>query len=893
MVRTLVVCCLSLVFVLTVYAGSPRVTFSLNELWKFSKNDSPANQLVDIDDSEWEKVTIPHTWNKEDATDDIPAYYRGIGWYRKAINIPADKNEKQVYIHFSAVNQETELFINGQPVGYHAGGYTAFCFDITRYLKFGALNHFAVKVDNSHNVNIPPLSADFTFFGGIYRDVNLIYTEKQHISTTDYASSGVYINTPQVSQKEARISIKTILSNDESGLKQLRVEHLILSPDGSVIISETSNIKISGFSTAEHLNKIVKVSNPALWSPDSPTLYKVITRVYNSKTNVLLDEVINPLAFRWYEFSAEKGFFLNGKSLKLIGTNRHENYLNKGSAVSDEINTGDVKLLKEMGGNFLRVSHYPQDHTIMEMCDKLGVLCSVEIPIVNAITENCKFTENCLTMTREMVLQDYNRPSVIMWAYMNEILLKPPFKADSVRHEQYLRSVTNLGSKIENQIRTLDPMRYTMIPCHSNVDTYIKAGLAHVPMILGFNLYSGWYGGGFDGLDKFLDSTPQKIPNIPIMITEYGADVDPRLHSFSPLRYDYTQEYANLYHEYYIKSIYARPYVVGATIWNLNDFYSEERANAVPHVNNKGIVTLDREKKDTYLQYQAALLKKPFVAIGTSNWKIRGGEVNEKGICTQPVKIYSNQQKVSLSVNAKHLGMKDVIDNIAVFEIPFINGENRLEAEVKTDSGSLIDQLKVDFRAIPMDLKNSVTPFTEINVMFGSSRYFEDKINGVIWIPEKEYTAGSWGYIGGKAYQKKTRFGVQPASDLNILGTNNDPVFQTMREGLKEFKLDVPDGKYTVSFYWAELFSSKEQQTSIYNLGDDAIKEDFTQRIFDIDINGFKIAENLNLAQEYGEQSAVVKKYEVNATEGKGITINFNPVEGEPILNAIRVYRNY
>lgn len=278
---------ISLFMCIMVNAINSRITNTINESWKFSKVDSPTNQLVGFDDSEWEKVTIPHTWNKVDATDDAPAYYRGIGWYRKTINIPADKKEKQVYIHFSAVNQETELFINGQTVGYHAGGYTAFCFDITKYLKFGEVNHFAVKVDNSQNVNIPPLSADFTFFGGIYRDVNLIYTEKQHISTTHYASSGVCISTPQVSQNEAKIAIKTILSNDESGLKQLRIEHLILSPDGSILVTETSNSKISGFSTAEHLNKIIKVSNPALWSPDSPALYKVITRVYNSQWFVI------------------------------------------------------------------------------------------------------------------------------------------------------------------------------------------------------------------------------------------------------------------------------------------------------------------------------------------------------------------------------------------------------------------------------------------------------------------------------------------------------------------------------------------------------------------------------------------------------------------------------
>ena len=873
-------------------AVNPRVTSSFNQFWKFSKGEFTDAQKTIFNDSAWESVSIPHTWNKDDASDETPGYYRGTGWYRRSLTIPTDKKDKQIFICFDGVCQEAELFINGQTVGSHLGGYTRFIFDITRFVKFGEPNVFAVKVSNKYNENIPPISADFTFFGGIYRDVNLIYTDKQHIIVTDFASSGVYIKTPVVSEKEAVVQLKTLVSNDNNSDQNLRIESIIISPNSETVFSKSVAIKIKAESIQSVEQNDINITSPQLWCPDSPSLYKVISRVYDAKSGILLDEVINPLGLRWYEFSADKGFFLNGKPMKLIGTNRHQCFLNMGSALPDEIHVSDMKLLKEMGGNFLRVSHYPQDHVVMEMCDKLGIICSVEIPIVNAINESEPFTKNCLNMAREMVMQDFNHPSVLIWAYMNEVLLKLPFAKDSIRNEQYFKNVGALALKIEKQIREDDPARYTMIPCHGNLDDYMRAGLSDVSKIIGFNLYQGWYGGQFDGADEFLRIAKQKVPHKPFLLTEYGADVDPRLHSFDPQRFDYTQEYGNLYHEYYLKMIMGLPWLSGANIWNLNDFYSEERAYAVPHVNSKGITGLNREKKDTYLQYQAFLNKTPVISIGGSNWKIRGGISNQDGCCIQLVKVYSNQKTVELYLNEKSLGNQNVTDNIAQFNVPFVNGENVLDA-VSGENIYLHDQLKVDFRAVPASLRNTSESFTEINVMLGSKRYFEDKTNSVIWIPEKEYTAGSWGYVGGVPYTKKTRYGAQPASDLDILGTTNDPVFQTARIGLDAFKMDVPNGKYTVYLYWAELQTDKELKTLAYNLGNDAVKEDFSRRIFDVNINDTPVIKNLDLTAEFGAQRAVIKKFEVNVTNNEGISVQFKRGVGEPILNAIRIYRNY
>lgn len=872
--------------------ASPRLKYSINENWRFIRQDVNDAKYDKCNDRQWQTVNLPHTWNAADVMDDEPGYYRDIAWYRRSIPIPAEFSEKQITVFFEGANQEVELFVNGKSAGTHVGGYTRFSFDITSMVKTGQDNLFAVKVNNRYNADIPPLSADFTFFGGIYRDVFLIITEKQHISTSHYASDGIYLSTPVVNDNLAKVEIKTMLTNAATSDSHIRVEHTVIHPDKSEVISVSKKIKLAKQANDMSDLQHIEFKNPALWSPESPSLYTVRTRIYDEKSKVLLDEIFQPLGLRWFEFSAEKGFKLNGKPYKLIGTNRHQCFDGLGNALPDELHVRDVLLLKEMGGNFLRVSHYPQDPVVMEMCDKLGIITSVEIPIVNAITESEAFFRNSIEMAREMVFQDYNRPSVLIWAYMNEVLLRPPFKDDAARHTEYLKSVETLAKAIETQIRKDDPHRYTLIPFHGSFDLYHNAGLTKISKIIGWNLYQGWYGGIFSGFGEFLDESQAKLKGIPFIITEYGADVDPRLHSFNPQRFDYTQEWANLYHESYIKAIMERPYVVGANIWNLNDFHSEERGNAVPHINNKGITSTDRQVKDTYLQYQALLRKNPIVNIGGTNWNIRGGNADENYTCIQPVKVYSNLGEIEFFLNGISLGKQKITDAIAEFNVPFVHGENVLEAVGYAGSRAVKDLIRVDFRMIASNLKNEKLPFESINVMLGSKRYFEEKDKSVIWLPEKPYTPGSWGYIGGKNYVKRTRHGQQPASDSNILNTDIDPVFQTMRHGIESFKLDVPDGEYTVSLYFAELMS-KTSKVLVYNLGDDAIADDLDERIFSVDINGNRVIHKLNIAKEFGELNAVTKKFTVNTQNGKGISVDFIPIKDEAILNAIRVYKNY
>lgn len=882
-----------LLFIVGWAQAQQRVVYTINDGWKFTKGSPFEAQLTGCDDSSWETVNIPHTWNDKDADDETPGFYRGPVWYRKQLFIDKSQEGRRAVIYFEGANQEVRFYLNGQFVGEHKGGYTRFCFDITSHLRYGQENLFAIYVNNVYNPNIPPLSADFTFFGGIYRDVYLQFMNPVHIATNDYASSGVYIRTPEVNNSAASVEITTLLTNDMPQATEIRVENIICDADGKEVKKTQAEVKLATGETKTDISKKIKIDSPRLWDIDDPYRYMVYTRILDKRKGTLLDEVVNPLGLRWFKFDSEKGFFLNGKGRKLIGTARHQDYFQKGNALRDELHVQDVLLLKEMGGNYLRVSHYPQDPVIMEMCDKLGIVTSVEIPVVNAVTETEEFLHNSVEMAKEMVRQDFNRPSVMIWGYMNEIFLRRPY-TEGKQLEDYYRFTEKVARALEATIREEDPSRYTMMAYHNMPQYYEDAHLTEIPMIQGWNLYQGWYEPDINEFQRLLDRAHKVYKGKVLMVTEYGPGVDPRVHSYQPERFDFSQEYGLVYHKHYLNEMMKRPFIAGSSLWNLNDFYSESRVDAVPHVNNKGVVGLNREKKDVYWFYKTALSRRPILVIGNREWKSRGGVVNTaQKECIQSVPVFSNAEEVELFVNNKSLGKKKIEDNYALFDVPFVGGENLLEAVAVTGDNKLRDMLRIQFQLVGSQLKDEAVPFTEINVMLGSPRYFEDRAANVAWIPEQEYKPGSWGFIGGTSYRRQTGFGTMLGSDIDIHGTDMNPIFQTQRVGIKSFKADVPNGEYSVYLHWAELESDKEREALVYNLGADSEQTFAGNRSFGISINGTTVSDDFNVARDYGYARAVIKKFVITVKDGKGVSVDFHKKEGEPILNAIRIYRNY
>jgi len=884
---------LALVCLLIFAAGHAQIRNkqTINTGWEFYKGDIAGYPATAASGLDWQKISLPHTWNTTDVSDEEPGYYRGTGWYHKTIYIPSAWKNKALYLYFDGANQTAEVYVNGQLAGKHSGGYTAFSFKINNYINFNdsIATQIDVKVNNSYDDNIPPLNADFTFYGGIYRDVYLVTAHPVHFNMDDHASPGIRINTT-VDSLQAGIHISGSISNTSAQKRQLKIVNQVFMADGTLVSQAQKVIAVNkGDSTSFNLEQSIK--NPRLWSPDDAYLYHVVSTLYDAKSGEQLDEVSNPLGLRWFRFSASEGFFLNGKHIKLIGANRHQDYKAIGNALPEELNTRDMELLKNMGANFIRISHYPQDPAVLQACDRLGILASEEIPIVNRITETPEFTHNCEQMQLEMIRQNYSHPSVIIWAYMNEVLIQPRYNDNTPERKLYYNHVVALAKTLDSLTHQEDPERYTMISCHGDFDRYFDTGLAKVPQIVGWNLYYGWYAKNITDLDVFLERHHTQLADKPMILTEFGADADSRLRSLNPQRFDKTVDYQLLYHQYYLKTIQKLPYVAGAAIWCLVDFSSEQRQEATPHVNTKGMLSSTREPKETYFFYQANLLKTPFIRIGAATWKMREGTADAQGECMQPVSVYSNFPSVSLYNNGVKIKSADTENGFAAFNVPFVAGANQLRALAVKGGQTIEDNTVVDFKMQPADLKSATMPFSSINVSLGDSRYFMDDNLHQLWVPEQPYTPGSWGYVGGEVFE--TPGNVPYGSGRDILGTEYDAIYQTQRVGLSAFKLDVPDGQYEITLHFAELLSPATDKPLVYNLSTQQQSAASSNRSFDVWVNGNLAIKDLGTQNYLTPLHAYATKIIADVKNGQGITVGFKANTGQAILNGIQVKKVY
>jgi len=823
-----------------------RVKMSLNQGWDFKLAD-PRNssQSTLDDDTGWENVNLPHTWNAADAFDEEPGYYRGAGWYKRSLKVSSDLAGKRLFLYFEGANQVADVFVNGKNAGRHIGGYTAFAFDITDFVHTGA-NLIGVRVDNSFNEDIPPLTADFNFYGGVYRDVWLIAANDVHFDVTDHASSGVRITTPDISGGKGTVDVVGVLANDGKTERSLSLSAEVFDAAGKRVSAITTDI-VAPPGRKTDLSSKLTVPEPQLWSPDKPYLYQVRLKIIqNGKT---IDEISQPLGFRWFKFDPDTGFWLNGKHVDLRGANRHQDYQSLGNAVPNDLHIKDMQWIKDEGFNFIRLAHYPQDPAVLEAADRLGLLIWEEIPIVNYITKSQAFTDNSLSMLQDMIRQHRNHPSIILWGYMNEIYLRVPRGRDDL-----YPATVELARKLNDLAHSEDPTRPTTMACHGN-DIYNAKGLADVPDVIGWNLYLGWYGGEMQQFGPFLDDQHRRFPKRPMIVSEYGANGDVRLHSTEPRRFDSTLEYQRLFHESYLSQIEARPYLSGSALWSEFDFGSEFRGETIPHVNQKGMLTFGRVPKDVYYLYQAALSPRNIVHIAKSDfWFYRAGPRDK----TYPIDVYTNQPWIEFFLNGKSLGKKSRPEGSykITWNVTISNGLNQLEAR----GPSLIHS--VEFKYTAIDANSS-----EIAINAGSNADFIERSDR-IWLADQPYRKGSWGFIG-----EKTKRIYSDPTDKDILETADDPLYQTMLEGLTGYKFDVPDGSYQVTLLFAETKN------------DSAGK-----RVFSVRINGENVIENLDLAASVGIRRAFSKTFTVAAKNG--ITIEFIPVVGEPVVSGIRISRN-
>lgn len=864
----------------------PRHVSKINSGWLFTKDTSlriGQSHLI----TAWQPVELPHTWNVDDVMDDTPGYYRGIGWYKKTVKVPENLRSKQVYIFFEGANQETTVFVNGKKAGAHVGGYTSFSIPVSDLLNYGHENEVLVKVDNSHNDDIAPLSADFTFYGGLYRDVYWVVTDPVHFSQNDYASKGVYIMTPTVNADKASVKVQGVITNSTRSKRKVNVVTTLYDQQKYIVSKNTASATLKGKADTRFELQQVEVKQPHLWSPETPYLYTAVTEIRDLNSGKVLDVINTQVGFRWFSFDPNEGFFLNGKPYKIIGASRHQDYQSKGNAVSDDLALKDVQLLKDMGGNFLRVAHYPQDPVVLEACDRLGLLASVEIPVVNEITESESFYRNCERMQVEMIKQNFNHPSVIMWCYMNEVLLRPHYTDDKEKQKTYFQNIASLARRLDSITRKEDPYRYTMMVNHGDFNRYKNAGLLSIPMIVGWNLYSGWYGGVLNDFASFLENTHKAIPDKPLLVAEYGADADPRISSLKPVRFDKSVEYTTSFHQFYWQEIKKRSFVAGGMIWNLADFHSETRTETMPHINNKGLLQWDRRPKDPYFLYQALLSTKPVLKIlGTQKYRT-GISDSSVSACWQPLQVASNADSVTLVLNGKKCESKKVVNGLAEWNTPFQNGTNTIVAVADVNGATFRDTAYIEFRLQPYCFKRDTLPFQQINILLGANRFFTDTAQRT-WQPDHPYQKGGWGSIGGTFFKMANNDRLPYGTDRNIRNTVNDPVYQTQQVGIRQYRFDVPKGKYELTLHFAELLGGKIEGLA-YNLSALDRNEEVFDRVFNVLVNGRMVLEKFNIRKEYGIATAVSKKIKIPVEASEGIVVDFQPVSGEPVLNALEL----
>lgn len=830
--------------------SAQREMKTINDGWEFRK---PA-------DTEWTSVNIPHTFNLDAYRQ--PNYYQGKGLYRRVLTLPEVDPHRRYYLKIDAASKAAEVTVNGKSAGSHAGGYTAFVVDVTDYIQ--KENIIEITVDNGRK-DITPISADFTFWGGIYRDVWLVSTPEQHFRMDNMGSDGVFVSTPEVNGQRGKIQVKGEVTNDAETSVTLEVQNQIYSPQGDLLQTRKQKVKLKAGETRAFGYVSDVIANPDLWSPETPSLYKVKTQLLNPKTNEVIDEKTNKVGFRWFAFDGNKGFSLNGKPYKLRGVNRHQDQAPVGVALDDEAHRRDIRLIKELGCNFIRISHYPQDDAIVEMCDELGLLAWEEIPIINIVPDTLGYADNCELNLREMIRQHYNHPSIIAWGYMNEILLTVP-PVDSPEWQPCKERTVALAQRLEAALKEEDSSRVSVM-AFNMTNLYNEIGL-DLEDVVGWNLYQGWYVDKLEDFNKWCEDQHRRYPHHPMIISEWGAGSDRRLHTTEGRAFDFSMEYQQTYVEYYLPFIEEKEWISGCTYWNFIDFNVAARQESMPRVNNKGLFYNDRTPKDVVYYFKSMWRKDiPVLRIASRDWKVRVGKEGE----TQQIKLYSNLPEVELFVNGESVG-KQATDNChAVFNVVLPVGTSVLTAQGVYGNKPVEDVMTIDFRPLP-DLSEG----DELAINVGSNCFFTSALSNLTWLPDRPYVPGSWGYVSGEAR----------STTSEIVNTVDVPLYQTRREGEFTYKIDAPDGNYEVELLMADVTRPAAQLANL--LGKNKSEETAGETRFNIVICGRQVETNFSPADGGRYRTAFKRRYIVCNEEGC-ITIDLEAVKGKPFISGIKV----
>jgi beta-galactosidase len=640
--------------------------------WRFRPQYVPIAKDLALDDSIWNSITVPLKLNGLDGQDGGDNYLRAPTWYRTHIEGSRKQKGQRRYLQFDGANTTAVLYVNGRRINEHRGGFAAFRFDITDALHDGD-NLIAVRVDNSPALDIPPLSADFTSFGGLYREVHLLTVNDLHIDLDDAGSSGVYLSTRDVSASGAELSARVRVTNASAEARDPGVKIVIRDADAAEVATLEDALAVPPGQTGE-LTLTRHIDNPHLWQGrQDPYLYTA--QVELLQDGIRTDYVEQQFGFRSFGLDPNTGFSLNGEALDLHGVNRHQDRIDRGWAIGKAEHDEDMALILQLGANAVRLAHYQQASYFYDLCDSNGLVVWAEIPLVDSISDRPGFADNARQQLRELIRQNYNHPSILFWGIGNEQRMD-----DTPTNE--------LLSELANLVDTEDPGR---LSTYAHCCGATTANLVSHADTTGYNVYYGWYMGTTAQFGAFADQVHAARPSSPFAISEYGAGAGLSQHQDPPAApvpegMFHPEEYQAQLHEETWAQMTTRPFLWGKFIWNMFDFAVDGRNEGdTPGRNDKGLVSYDRlTKKDAFFYYQANWTTEPMVHIAGRRNQMRGGPID--------IKVYSNAAAVQLTVNGVQLAAPSSSAGHVFrwLQVPLGPGDNQVEAQAISEGNAIV-----------------------------------------------------------------------------------------------------------------------------------------------------------------------------------------------------------
>lgn len=668
---------------------------NFNFRWNFSKQaDAVPDHLPEM----WDIVSLPHCWNAVDGQDGGNDYYRGTCYYAKSFHKIDLPTADQYYLEIQGANSSATVYLNGKEMMTHHGGYSTWRVNLTEELK-DTDNLLVIAVNNEANETVYPQMADFTFYGGLYRDVNMICVSESHFDLDYFGGPGIKV-TPTVKGEDADVEVEVFVTNKKEGQQ---IHYVLVDEDFGVVAEATS----------DDTKVVMEIKDVNLWQGrKDPYLYTAIAELIEA--DEIIDDVYADFGCRTFEIDPERGFILNGEEYMLRGVSRHQDKWGKGNALTPEDHELDMELIDEMGANTIRLAHYQHDQYFYDLCDAYGMVVWAEIPYISKHMPTGR--ENTISQFKELIVQNYNHPSIVVWGLSNEIGIGGA-DDDLIENHNILNDMAH----------EMDKTRLTTIaavsPC-SIEDPYIQ-----IPDVVSYNHYFGWYGGETDMNGPWFDKFHERWPNIPIGCSEYGCEAL-NWHTSNPVQGDYTEEYQAYYHEELIKQFMSRKYMWATHVWNMFDFGADARNEGGENgQNHKGLVTMDRKyKKDSFYAYKAWLSDEPFVHIAGKRYIDRVEDVTK-------VTVYSNQPEVELFANGQSLGKKTAEDHFFKFDVPNV-GETELVAVAGIyEDEAYINKVDVFNEEYRLKEKGAILNWFDITEVDG---YFSlnDKLSDIMAAPE-------------------------------------------------------------------------------------------------------------------------------------------------------------